>query len=449
MDSSNLDSFNSERREQFLLKADIALSDAELRALRVRGDESFGLTERYILSLYNERLGSCLYDTHLFTGLLAGGVCDAEAGGLAQGLRLERLAEQGTFHRLYRIGSSSHGSELAAGIAGSANDLGRSSILRFGLLDTNYTRCLMLLEELLEQYLRTKDISACYIRSYVDDDSRIPFQILEEVKDLTLTNFDSDEERMVGLLSSACRFLRKLHRVKTVNYGYLQLFRVAEQNVAEQDVSGSEVLSATVSLLTYPDLACLQGVPRLCGVSDSWKGFLSNKLDEHLAIVSQGGEISGDQVSEIELYFRKFFSGETPEFQPVLLHGDPGSHNFFTDGQVVTRLIDWEDALSGDPLFDLASLATFHPERRIDALIATYCGEDRKSDSKLDNNLDSDVVGRVPSRDELYRFWIYFLRISLAKTVHRYRFNYTDRPGRTPAIRRLPLALERLAALEQ
>jgi len=42
------------------------------------------------------------------------------------------------------------------------------------------------------------------------------------------------------------------------------------------------------------------------------------------------------------------------------------------------------------------------------------------------------------------RFWTYFLRVALAKTVVRHNLGLRDRPGRPPASRRIQLALDRL-----
>ena len=37
-----------------------------------------------------------------------------------------------------------------------------------------------------------------------------------------------------------------------------------------------------------------------------------------------------------------------------LVHGDFGSNNVLTDGQKITGVLDWDCALYGDPLFDVA-----------------------------------------------------------------------------------------------
>ena len=111
----------------------------------------------------------------------------------------------------------------------------------------------------------------------------------------------------------------------------------------------------------------------------------------------------------------------------VLLHGDLGSHNVLTDGDRLLGLIDWEDAVAGDPVYDIAFWATFHPAARRTIFLTGY----------------RDV--RALPDDFPLRFWLYFVRIALAKAVHRRRFGYPDRPDRPTAAQRIRSALDELA----
>ena len=111
-----------------------------------------------------------------------------------------------------------------------------------------------------------------------------------------------------------------------------------------------------------------------------------------------------------------------------LCHGDLGNHNVFVRDGHVSALIDWEDCLAGDPVYDVAFWATFHPPRRYDALIAGY-----------------RAAGTVPE-DFFRRFWLYYLRVALAKTVVRARFGLVDLPGHMPASLRIRLGLQNYEA---
>lgn len=163
----------------------------------------------------------------------------------------------------------------------------------------------------------------------------------------------------------------------------------------------------------------------LTGVHADWLRFVTTRLDEHLAICADAGLI--DQVVSDRIAGEVARVATWADVVPsALLHGDPGSHNVLIEGGTVTALLDWEDALLGDPLFELASLCNFHPERRHPIVFAAY------------------PVDLSPQRPEYTRFWVYFLRIAIARTVHRLRFGYADVAGRPPAAHRIRLALARL-----
>ncbi|HWC90601.1 MAG TPA: phosphotransferase, partial [Pirellulales bacterium] len=159
----------------------------------------------------------------------------------------------------------------------------------------------------------------------------------------------------------------------------------------------------------------------------SWTDYLQTNFARHVHRSSDLGAIDAAETQRIHDAFAAAVA-QLGNIRPVLLHGDLGSHNVFTDGSTITALVDWEDCLSGDAVFDLACWATFHPRRRHRALLSGY-----------------RAVGELPADFEL-RFWLYFLRVALAKTVLRDRFGLRDRPGRSPASGRIRLALERLEA---
>lgn len=49
-----------------------------------------------------------------------------------------------------------------------------------------------------------------------------------------------------------------------------------------------------------------------------------------------------------------------PEVRQVV-HGDFGSNNVLTDGRRITGVIDWSEAMIGDPLYDLANILFWRP----------------------------------------------------------------------------------------
>lgn len=118
---------------------------------------------------------------------------------------------------------------------------------------------------------------------------------------------------------------------------------------------------------------------------------------------------------------------------PVLLHGDLGNHNFISaDGKSISALIDWEDCLIGDPVFDIAYWATFFKDNMLDDFLIGY--------AKI--NPAISPVGETAPKPWRRLGWLYYLRIALSKTVHRFYFGYTDRPGRVPPSQRIQKSLK-------
>ena len=298
------------------------------------------------------------------------------AFSLSASAQLSRAEIQGTFHRLYDAREPRRGPRIlrVAAIAGApAADL-------------------MKLECALATPLREAGfpVPACEYREIVQKGVPRGVHLVERIEGERLASLDDDEARMLVVLRWVGRFLRHLHRVNGTGFG-------------------------PVSLAKWPSIS---------GVHAYWDNYLFVRLAEHVRSCREHDAITDGEATNIAT----LFEAARPMLRTqrgALLHGDPGSHNFIVDASAIRGVIDWEDALVGDPLFDLASLCTFHPERRHTAIWSAYGA-----------SLDGEAWRR---------FWLYFLRIALAKTVHRYRFAYADRPDRPPASHRIQLALKRLA----
>lgn len=291
----------------------------------------------------------------------------AEAARVALGhvgpLTIRRLDTQGTFHRLYALDRGQ----------------GEDAVLR---LHVQAGRAGAML---LGPWLDGLGLPVC--RQLTCDLSRtllpLDFEIVAMGCGQTLSTVDGDEPAMVMALTELGRAVARVHGVGVEGYGWLD--------------------------------------PRRPGhaLDKTWDDFLRRRLEEHARVCRDIGAVDSFEVSVIERLFGRPSGFVGPG---VLLHGDLGSHNVLWEQGRITALLDFEDAIAGDPVFDLASWATFHPEHRHGAFLTGY--------------------GNLPDRR---RFWLYFLRVALAKTVVRNRFGITDRPGRPPAARRIQLALERLA----
>jgi aminoglycoside phosphotransferase (APT) family kinase protein len=169
------------------------------------------------------------------------------------------------------------------------------------------------------------------------------------------------------------------------------------------------------------------GIPR--GVHMAWADYILLNLEMHVANCLALGVIDERAVEKINRLF-ELMQPELRHRPSRLLHGDPGTHNICVDPRTtdITCILDWEDALAGDPLFDIAMFSTFQPARRMPNFLAGY---------GLAN----------PGQDEQRLLALYFLRIALAKTVHRSRFGIADRPDRAPAHDRIHRGIRDLEAL--
>jgi aminoglycoside phosphotransferase (APT) family kinase protein len=160
----------------------------------------------------------------------------------------------------------------------------------------------------------------------------------------------------------------------------------------------------------------------------TWREYVLLNLDEHVEACRAAGAISREEVARITEAFDR--AAHILEDAPSrLLHGDLGAHNVLSDGERLTALIDWEDALCGDPIFDIAYWGTFVRDEMREPFLEGY------------------RAARALPADFERRYWLYYLRVALSKTVHRQRFGYADRAaGRPPASQRIRKGLERFEA---
>jgi aminoglycoside phosphotransferase (APT) family kinase protein len=172
-----------------------------------------------------------------------------------------------------------------------------------------------------------------------------------------------------------------------------------------------------------PDRA---GPPR--GACDSWPEFLFKNLEANVAACRHDGALTAAEAADALACCRD--AEVTLGSQPgALLHGDLANRNVLVADGALSAVLDWEDALAGDPIFDVACWGTFvgNHERRAEFL-AGYA--------------DAPAL----PEDAEFRYWLYYLRIMLAKTVHRRRFGWAA-TDRIPAGARLRPALDALRRL--
>lgn len=368
--SGNIEKSRRARRSMFYPKADLQISDDRLQSLR-RPEEP------QALAAYCEGLS------------IAVGKMLAESGTSARIVDIAALPEQGTFHRIFRVRLNDE-RRIIARIA-----LQTPSLQSSPTTDADHP---LLIDAWAHDRLRRAGLSGLQIFTVDVSRRTVPFayELLAEAPGRSLRDFDHDDAQMQPLLTDLGRRLAQMHVLRGVGAGLMAVEQVAPQSE-----------------------------PAVRGSHDAWPDYVLTQLDAHLAACRDLGAVDAIEVRRIESLFAstQSLAGDAPL---VLLHGDLGNHNIFTDGERITQLIDWEDCLYGDPVFDLAFWATFHPERRHEWLLSGY--------------REFVPLEAVDER----RFHLYFLRIALAKTVLRNRLGIVDVPGRTPASQRIQHALAAL-----
>lgn len=339
------------RRAMFYPKSDIAVDDAALRALARHGADE-GLADA------RAALGAAL-------GPQAAARCTLEA-----------LAQQGTYHRVWRATDPSSGSRY---------------VVRLNRLAAQETDWQLRADESVSKALTTHGIP--HARVLRVDCSRAAastdFEVAEFIDGVSLSTRDARDEEIVPLLPRVAAALKGIHAIRGEGFGFLDVARA----------------------------------PALVGVHRSWPAFLGVQLRENLDQVGAASLLDPAERQAAERHFAAGLAavaGATSQ----LLHGDTGNHNILERADGTLVFIDWEDAVLGDPVFDVAFWATFHPERRWSAFFDAYFAPGWKPDA---------------------RFWLYFLRVAISKTVHRLRFGYADRPDRPKASLRMQRALQGLA----
>jgi aminoglycoside phosphotransferase (APT) family kinase protein len=294
---------------------------------------------------------------------------------------------EGTCHTLFRIQFSDR----------------PECILRADLSGGEARPCEFLIDSWVQNTLERHGLPGPPVERVDFSRSTLPFdfELLRQIPGRPLKGYEDPETQAMepALLAAWGRYLAGLHTIPTQRFGLLDVRSLVDAPAAPGR-----------------------------GLHARWRHYLELNLADHLAICRAIGAISSAEQRRIEVLFDRFHERLEPA-APGLLHGDPGHHNVFTDGVRITGVIDWEDALSGDPVFDLAYWGTFCRDSMRGPLLLGY-----------------REAGRLPEDFE-HRYWVYYLRIALSKTVHRHRFGYRDREGRPPASQRIQKALARLGSL--
>jgi aminoglycoside phosphotransferase (APT) family kinase protein len=136
-------------------------------------------------------------------------------------------------------------------------------------------------------------------------------------------------------------------------------------------------------------------------MSKSWEEFFKINLSAHIKKCREIGVFNKKTYFLIEKLFldnMKYFENSDSR----LLHNDPGGRNIFIDGKNIRGIIDWEDAIIGDPLWEIAFIHSFlfGKEHSFKRFCRGY-------------SLNLKIL-------QTRKYWLYYLRICLIKAISRF-----------------------------
>jgi aminoglycoside phosphotransferase (APT) family kinase protein len=205
------------------------------------------------------------------------------------------------------------------------------------------------------------------------------WQLMELVPGATLADLDREGQLdRTAIASELGQVLARLHRVRIDGFGFIDTDRLR--------VDGT-----------------------LRGLHDHYLGYVHCCLDRHLAYVADHGLFSPAEAAEAGQLIATLWPTCAPT-QAVLVHRDPTWWNLIGSRSAIHALIDWDDAVGGDPADDLAMLRCFHDRSYTDAVEAAYWDAE------------------TPPADFERRIAVHWLRNMLWKAMLRHQLGYF-RPG--------------------
>ena len=109
----------------------------------------------------------------------------------------------------------------------------------------------------------------------------------------------------------------------------------------------------------------------LKGLHDTFVTAQLAGLDFNLDVLVKANAITAEQATKI----KGLFTADNPLLQidqAVLVHNDFADWNQLTDGKTITGIIDFDEAVGGDPISDIACWSTFFNPSRLEHFLEGY-----------------------------------------------------------------------------
>ena len=172
---------------------------------------------------------------------------------------------------------------------------------------------------------------------------------------------------------------------------------------------------------------------KFVGTSSSWKKFFYTNLSDHINKTYSLKVITQKSKKIIE----RIFSGNSMVLNKrpmVIIHNDLATRNVIFHKTKIKAILDWEDTIIGDPIWEIAFVNTFLFEEKQQKYFQSFC---------KGLGMDSKVL------QSSYLFWFYFLRIMLVKVATRSVSGYYNAKGVENDKQRFATALRMIGKLHE
>lgn len=245
-----------------------------------------------------------------------------------------------------------------------------------GMLDDDY----MLAESAVMKIVSKAGIPVpeIYCTDITKEKYPLRFQIMEFVNEKCLNFHYKNNSLDIGSISRQTgKYLSMLHTLKFDGFGFFNTELIVEKK-------------------------------EMKGLDASYSDYFNKKLDEHLRYLQDNYLFEKKTIKEIEGIFLKFAPLlEIPEGR--LLHRDLAYWNILGTENNIRAIIDWDDAVIGDPSDDLGVLNCFYDDDTMRLILEAY---------SVDFNIYDNFECRI---------WLHTLRNMLWKAGIRHYMGYFDK----------------------
>ena len=240
--------------------------------------------------------------------------------------------------------------------------------------------CYMLAESAIMEELGKSGLPVPKVFATSTDLKRFPvrYQIMEFLETPSLNTFYRQNTlNLQSIAHESGLFLSKLHQHKHPKFGFI-------------------------------DIEVLTREKRICGIDTTWAAYFNKCLPKHFAYLRDEKILGVETIRQIECIFESRHAWLDLK-EGSLLHRDFAYWNILGTPSKISAVIDWDDAVIGDPADDLGIVNCFNAPEFMEILIASY-----SSVSPVDE-------------DFRLRIWFYTLRNMLWKTMIRQYMGYFER----------------------